>query len=81
MNVGFSTATTSVFGQEQTPVLHLFSANNNAFGRALCMTFRLAFLVNPTAHCTDLLDVCGEKATRNMRFRQEAAAAHFAHQV
>ena len=43
MYTGFSTATTAMFGQQQTLMLHLFTSTNNALwstlGLALCMAF------------------------------------------
>ena len=45
MYVGFSTATTTIFGQKQTPMLHLFTDLRSTFGRALCMAFWLGLLL------------------------------------
>jgi len=64
---GFSTATTAMFRQNQTLMLHLFTATSNAlwstFGRALLTTL----LVGLTCYAdgTDLTCVSGGKATRN----------------
>jgi len=63
------TATTAVFGQMQSLMLHLFNATNTAlwstFRLALCMIFWLGQLVVLMAQCTALLGVSGGKATRN----------------
>ena len=66
---GFSRATTAMFGQKQTLMLHLLTATTDnalwwTFGRALLMTFWLD-LVTPTAQCAYLSCVSGSKATRN----------------
>ena len=51
MNVGFSAATTVMFGLKQTLMLHLITATNNAlrstFGRAWYMTFWLGLACYP----------------------------------
>jgi len=42
MYVGFSTATTAMFGLKQTLTLHLFPGTNSvllSFGQALCLIF------------------------------------------
>jgi hypothetical protein len=67
----FLSATTAIFGQTQSLILHLFTATNTAlwstFRLALCMIFWLGLLVILMAQCTDLLGVSGGKATRNAR--------------
>ena len=35
IGMGFSTATTAMFGQKQTLMLHLFTATNNVFGQCV----------------------------------------------
>jgi len=63
------TATTAMFGQTQSLMLHLFTATNTAlwstFRLALCMIFWLGLLVILIAHCTHLLGVSGGIATKN----------------
>jgi hypothetical protein len=66
---GFSVATTAMFGQKQTLMLHLFTATKVAlqstFEQALCMTFWVSLLCSPMAHCTDLLGISGGNSTRS----------------
>jgi hypothetical protein len=46
-------------------------------GAGIVHDFWLGLTCYPTAQCTDLLRVSGRKATRNMCFQHEGAAAHF----
>jgi len=93
---GFPTATTAMFGQMQTLMLHLFTATNNAlwstFGRALLMTFLLGLTcyADGTMHRFSLCfwrksyQKCLTKShcqSGETWFQYNTAAAHFACQV
>ena len=66
---GFSEATTAIFGQKQTLMLHLFTATKmtlqSMFGQALCMMFWMSLTCSSMAHCTDLLGISGGNSTRS----------------
>jgi hypothetical protein len=66
---GFSVATTAMCGQNQTLMLHLFTATKMAlqslFRQALCMTFWVSVTCSSMAHCTDLLGIYGGNSTRS----------------
>jgi hypothetical protein len=74
-----------MFGQKQALLLHLFTGINNALlstcGAALCMTFWLGLTCYPDGSVHLFTGCCGRKASRNMWFQHDRAAAHFAHQV
>jgi hypothetical protein len=91
----FSAATTPMFGQMQTLMLHLFTATNNAlwskFVRALLMTsVDLTCYANGTVHRFTVCfwrkscQKCWRKSrcqSGKTRFQYNTAAAHFARQV